>query len=234
MRLLIKNLRPLVLLAVVLLVTLSLILLRNKPRQQQILSFNPPDCFLPCVLGIVPGKTDFYSAFQVLASTSVAHGSHTYGSDFELKAANSGTFDIVVRPTDPRAGHYVSQLFLYTLYPNKFATLGDMLNAGYRPVRVFRSRINGPGGISLLIVFGEDQTIAADVEGFESVNAESPIRYIHVFAREDQGSPLEDVLMIEHWDYEIDWLGYAPIDAYLNQAPQDLQSFLAPQHRKRN
>ena len=175
---------------------------------------------LPCILGIVPGETDFTSALQELASIGTQQG-------IEFKTATEGgtTLFAEVKGTDPRSGRYVSQLLIYALYPNKVTTLGDILNAGYRPVRVFRRRVNGPGGVSLLIVFGEDQTIIADISGYDSVNADSPVRSLTVIAKVDQEWRLGDILMVEHWDYEINWLGFASADAYLSQAPKDLQSF---------
>jgi hypothetical protein len=224
---LIPGVRPrhIIFLATLLLVgTLSVMLPRGRSRQKLILPFNPPDCFLPCMLGIVPGETGFNAAFQQLASTGADPGSHTHGIMFDMKARDGNTYFVVMRGSDPRLGRYVSQLIVYPLWHDKVTTLGEILGTGYIPVRVFRNRINGPGVVSLLLVFGEDQRIAAEVTGYGSVNSDSPVRSLIVFAKEDRNWRLGDYLMIGHWDHEIEWRGFAPMEAYLNQAPPDLQS----------
>jgi hypothetical protein len=205
--------------------TLGVILLRSESGPRQILAFNPPDCILPCMVGISPGETDFSSAFGALASQSVKQGEHVQGAWFELNPTNSNSVYAAIRQTDPRLGHYVSQIYLYTLYPDKLTTLGEMLNAGYLPVRVFRHRVKGPRSVSLLVVIGEDQRIAAEVSDTVALNADSPVSALIVFSKEDREWRLGDILNSQHWDYEIDWLGFAPIEAYLNQVPKDLQSF---------
>ncbi len=217
--------RRIFLLATMLLVgTLGLMLLRGKSRQQLVLPFNPPDCVLPCILGIVPGETDITSALQDLTATGAIPGSHTHGTSFEVKAMNGSTFYAVLRGTDPRLGRYVSQLIVYSLWPDKVTTLGEILDAGFTPVRVFRNRTNSPSIVNLLLVFGEDERIVAQVTGFGSISAESPVFSLTVLAKEDRDWRLGDILMIQHWDYEIEWKGFAPMEAYLNQAPPDFQT----------
>ena len=58
---------------------------------QHVFSFDPTDCYLPCVFGITPGKTTWHEYYE-LATSSVPPEQQTFGgdTDFWLKD-NVGT-----------------------------------------------------------------------------------------------------------------------------------------------
>jgi hypothetical protein len=189
----------------------------NKPSSRPLQNLVPdsPECILPCIFSILPGETDYDDALQ----TMILMGAKQDGSEFTLKG-HLPDLHVEIKRTDPRSGHYVSQVLVYK-YPDPgqvgVINLGQMLDAGYAPVRVFRNRINGPGVVNLLVVFGKEQQILAHIVGYGQVNSESPIEYVVVLAKADQDWRMGDILAVEHWDYEIEWQGFASMDVYLNQ-----------------
>src|SRR5262249_30089787 len=96
------------------------------------------------------------------------------------------------------------------------ATLKDLLSSGYIPRRVFRNRVNGPNTIILLITFGDKQQIIAVVVGTGRVEPMSPIVELIVLAEQEADTLTGDIRMIDHFDYEVSWLGFASVDRYLS------------------
>jgi hypothetical protein len=90
------------------------------------------------------------------------------------------------------------------------------MNSGLTPVKVFRNRVSGgPNTANLLLVLGEKQQILAWVVATGSLNANSPITDLIMVNSQESGWILVEIRMIWHFDDEIAWLDFAPVDDYL-------------------
>jgi hypothetical protein len=91
-----------------------------------------------------------------------------------------------------------------------------MLNSGYIPRRVFRNRVSGgSNSVSLLIVFNHQ--ILAHVSAVDYVEAASPVLEVFAISDEWYNLVLDNILEKWNFDYEIHWVGYAPIINYISQ-----------------
>jgi hypothetical protein len=99
--------------------------------------------------------------------------------------------------------------------PGKLTTLGEMLEKGYSPQRVFRYQVVGPNAISLVVVFAGDATIVAHVVGIGEIGPDSYVPFLTIVG----GHGLEEVLngyilTGASPPLEIPWLGYASGEDY--------------------
>jgi hypothetical protein len=199
-------------------ITAAIYVARTFALQQAIPSFNPPGCILPCIAGVIPGKTDISQAAAII--NSVLPNKLYFISDSGLsfqESPNGHEVHLDFDGIDPREGRYVKQIQASTDGKSKLTTLGAMITAGFVPTRVFRSKVSGPDSINLLIVFGTDQQIIAYVGATKRVSPDTPIENLITTAKESW--ILDDVRMTSHFEDEITWLGFAPIDTYWNASP---------------
>ena len=99
------------------------------------------------------------------------------------------------------------------------------------PSRVFRARVSGPNAVRLLITFGKQEQIAAEIVGYGSVSAESPIYELYLFSQESQPWLLDALRLIQHFDDEIAWIGFASADDYWDIPPKTERVSFPPTDR---
>jgi hypothetical protein len=201
-------------------VTVTIWGIRTFTSPQPIPSFNPPGCVLPCLAGVTPGETEARRAAALIA-LSLPH-TPRFLSDGELSFQESPDGYLVYLDfdsTDPREGNYVKQIEASTGGKGKLTTLGALIATGLTPTRVFRNGVGGPDSISLLIVFGTDQQVVARVGATKIVGPETPIDDLITIAKESW--ILDDICAMSHFDDEIAWLGFRPVETYWNAPPQN-------------
>jgi hypothetical protein len=93
-------------------------------------------------------------------------------------------------------------------------SLRQFVDAGCKPSRIYRVNATGPNAVILLLVFGQYGQIIAVVDGYFSVHADSPIASLWLLPARYSESYLGDIRMIQHFDDEIPWLGYASVEDY--------------------
>ena len=176
------------------------------------LSFNPEGCELPCVWGITPGETRFTDALDIIESEE-PDGQVGEQTMFWMLDEDDNEIYFEIKQNDPRLGFTVSQIRVWTPYEGQIATLGDFLNGGYTPVRTFMGKVNGPGGVSLLLVLDSNSLVIGLHD--DPVSADSPIIELFSLDPETNEVLLADTISMGKY-LEISWIGYAPADDYLN------------------
>lgn len=185
-------------------------------EKSNLLWFNPEGCYLPCVWNIVPGETSMDEAIHII-ETTVPPEQIVYSGLFWITDADGSQIFIEVKQSDPRMGIYVKQIEVNGYIDGEIATLGEFLDAGYVPSRVFRNKVNGPGGVSLFILFDDAQTAVAIFDDF--ISADTPIMDLVVIAENEDEYLLGYRPFQEFFKYEISWIGYASAQEYLDLAP---------------
>lgn len=187
-------------------------------ERPQIISFNPSGCFLPCVLNIYPGRTELSEVFNTL-NTYLPHNQVSRRSELRFDVSiniNDNQFFVAFDGVDSRLGTKVEQIDI-SLLTNKgsIITLGDLINAGYVPEKVFRNRVSGgPNTANLLVVF--DNQIVSRLLATNQINSQTPIVELTLISQQEYSLLLQRILDDWNFDYEISWLGFAPIENYLS------------------
>ncbi len=178
-------------------------------------------CSLPCLFDITAGTTNYLQAAEniknyVPEDQITENGERT--SNLWIYGEDRTKIFVVVKQVFP--SDTVTIIELSTHGQGKITSIGDMISAGYKPMRVFRNRIQGPNTVNLLITFGENEEIIGVVSGSYSVNADSPIDNLFLVDSNYLQWILDDIRTIRNYDFEITWLGYASVDAYINTVSQ--------------
>ncbi len=186
------------------------------PVRKNLVVFNPSGCFLPCVAGVIAGDTDFQRVETIIQS-QVPNAKRINESEFWVSQENTdGRLLLSVQSGDPRDGHYVHRIDLNTMDRSgiTITTLGELFDAGFVPIQVFRSRVSGPNTVNLLLVLGEKRQIIARIAPTGKVEPTTSVISLSVLAPQNREDLLGDIRAIGHWDYEIKWDGYGSIDRY--------------------
>jgi hypothetical protein len=180
-----------------------------------LLDFETSQCRLPCFKGIVPGVTTFGRAAEI---AGLPEGS--WSTNF---ITDQGTqVDVEIRPLMPPDAPSIDEgriayIVLSVEYQNSITLLGKLLDAGYSPKIVYRSRVGGPNATSLLLVLGEEEQILAFVSAIGELSTDSPVYRIVLLSSQDKSWVRDDFRFISGFDYRIDWIGYAIVDEYMAQ-----------------
>jgi hypothetical protein len=182
----------------------------------QILAFNPSNCFLPCVMGVVPGETGWSQTLQIVSSL-IPTEQIINQQEFWVKDPKTGSSVFIsLQREAPYAGDFAKLIELRTDSPNQITSLGVLLDEGYIPSKVFRARTSGPNVIALLLTFENHPELVVVVIGINEVNASSPIRDLFVLAKQSE-YVLEDIRAQGHFEDEITWMGFASVNEYWQQ-----------------
>ena len=174
------------------------------------------DCALPCVLGITPGQTEYSKALEMITTLPQVRLSDI-GGDYWIEGRNNNRIYLRIRRVLPNKDNTVSTVELSTYSSEPIVTIGELINSGLIPIKVFRNRVSGgPNTENLLLVLGENQQVLAVVVATGSLNANSPITDLILVTAQNRGWMLDNIRMIWHFDDEIAWLGFVPIDDYLS------------------
>ncbi len=191
------------------------ILSRDKTERDPILTFNPPGCVLPCVLGVTPGETDFNNAVAILEDSPQVQGINR-GVEFEIEDQQGYPITLIIRRESPLVGNNVGWIDIYAEWNKSITTLGPFLDRYGNPEQTFRIRATGPNVVVLLTSF-ENGSILAEIVAVDQVGPNSEIDHLRIIAPYYVESGLEELTLIQHFDDEVTWLGYAPIEAYWEQ-----------------
>ncbi len=197
-------------------------LLLAKPETEapgnQVLSFNPPGCSLPCVIGITPGKTTFEQALKIAAS-SVPDNQIISDNEFWIEAkGKSIRIFITLELQDPRL-EYLQQITLSTHGNGSITSLGNLLDAGYVPEQVFRSRASGPDTVALLLTFSNQPQVIVQITGYGQVEYSSPVMDIIIVDGKYRPYLLELIRAKRHFEDEVTWLGFTSVKEYQQIPP---------------
>lgn len=190
---------------------------QNPTEKSNLLWFNPEGCHLPCVWNIVPGETSMDEAIHII-ETTVPPEQIVYSGLFWITDADGSQIYIEVSQSVSRIGNYVRQIAVNSYIDGEIATLGEFLDAGYVPSQVFRNKVNGPGGVSLFILFDDNRTAVGVFDDF--ISADTPIMNLVIIAENEEEYLLGgNRLFQEFFTYELSWIGYASAQEYLDLAP---------------
>jgi hypothetical protein len=207
-------------LAIIVFVTVSAVIyfaaLRNSATIRQLLSFNAGDCLLPCVLGIEIGKTPVEVAEGILMSAVPEEQQVSRTEIWILGEDQTTKIYINLVPEDPRLGDYIRQISITAEDRGYITTLGQALEAGYVPSKVYRNAVNPPNSVNLLLVTNAGTPIAFWVSGFNQVDVQSPIVQIIVTKEVSQ---MNAHRVTTHFMTEIAWQGSADVEDYINALP---------------
>jgi hypothetical protein len=172
-------------------------------------------CDLPCVFGVTVGQTLYEEALKIIAERPDANTISVDGQFWIAGESNRQLF-VTVKRFLPAEDDTVPSVELSTHSSKPILPIGELMNSGLTPIKVFRNRVSGgPNTENLLLVLGEHQQIFAVVVVTESLNADSPITDLVLVDSQKSGWILDDIRTIWHFDDEIAWLGFAPVDDYL-------------------
>jgi hypothetical protein len=187
---------------------------RNRDIQSKDynLEFNPESCKLPCVLGITPGQTEINEALDIISSTIPNEQIGPIGT-FWIYDRNENQVFVELHQSGPQHIEFVSQITLLTPYSGNLGTLGDFLGARYHPSQVFRGNVNPPGGVNLLIAFGQGALVIGlyDIQ----ISPTSSVTILYSLDPSFSTDLLNDIIVKGHF-HEISWIGFAPAEDYLN------------------
>lgn len=185
----------------------------------QTLAFNPPGCELPCVLNIVPGVTTKSQAEKILATyTSFQQAADP---DFHHQLIGDAPDRPYIAPQYGSSGtaqnvNMVRIAIGQSTY--RVTTLGQLLAAGHKVKRIFRSNYamgTQDSGL-FLITFDDNEQIIAVIYAFGAFVESSPIPDIYVIGGPDQYATLQMIRLQWHSPDEIRWAGFTSIQYYLN------------------
>ncbi len=203
------------LLVLPIMVGLFVIFFSKQSPEQVVLPFNT--CPLPCFMGIVPGETTFSEAYEIIEST-IPSSQLIWEGYFWIRDDEGTTLYVTIERTDPRAGSYVKSINISSHSVSQVVNLGSIISSGYSPQRVFRNRTHGPNALNLLIVFGADMNLMAQVCAIGAVSPNSSVCDLTIAAPQDKDWVLQDIQVTQHYDYEISWLGFDSRENYLETA----------------
>jgi hypothetical protein len=178
------------------------------------LFFSSPTCQIPCAFNVVPGITRIEEANKIIGTT-VKGGFITTGG--YIRFGNKGTLlNVFLFPTDPKNGNYVQSIKISSDRQNQVLSLGDLINEGYIPHRVFRNEVVANSNqINFLITFGNDDHMIAELSPQDKLNARSAIHNLTFSYAPEADWVLFGELLTGNYRDEIDWIGYADVNEYL-------------------
>lgn len=174
-----------------------------------------PNCHLPCLLGITPGKTTYAQAGRIIDAIAPQVKSDAWGPYF----TDADGAEIHIQLGDSSTNLQFVTLLRVSVYswptqPYELTTIGELMKAGYFPVRVFRVNITGPNTVILYVVFNSDPALIAEIDGYDELLPMSPVTTLI----EDRVPHPPDELM-GYYDIrasEIGWYGFGSVYKYLN------------------
>src|SRR5215470_12823989 len=91
------------------------------PAPQHLFSFDPPDCYLPCVFGVTPGKTTLAKYKELLAS-KVPVAQQAFDSNYGFWLQDDSGTRINFSTYADNDNHLI-QMLMMTAYGGKIVTL---------------------------------------------------------------------------------------------------------------
>ncbi len=194
----------------------------KEPGKHNGIYIGTSDCALPCIFDITIGKTDFSSVANNITSqipTNQIIEKYERYWNFWIYGTDHNKTYVTIKSIFPFPSNSITSIELSNQGQGRVISLGDMIDAGFKPTKVFRNRVSGPNSVNLLITFGKDEQIIGEVSASNSLNAQSPISDLYLANQQYSELLLDDIRAIRHYDYEIKWLGYASVDIYWANPP---------------
>ncbi|MBI5931230.1 MAG: hypothetical protein HY862_18120 [Chloroflexi bacterium] len=187
--------------------------------REQALSFNPPACLMPCIFKLIPGETSYQDALAWV-DENIPSQHHLGPQKFWIED-ESGT-QIFVTLRGYEGVRDLTKIELTTYDKGYIITLGQMLDAGYQPMRMYRGRRVGSTIAKFLIVFDGEQRILAVINADGYIADDTPIISLVMLSNTGRNIALADIQTGWGFDYEIFWQGYGSTRKYLNSPIQSL------------
>lgn len=187
----------------------------QEPRMRTDIYLSSSDCALPCVYGITAGVTK-YSQLKEIITSHVPQAQITdESSSFWVSGDDNTKIFITIKKALPNPTNNVLSVELSTHSEGKIISLGEMLDAGLTPQKVFLGRVSGPNAANLLIVFGDKEQIVGQIAAIDAVDSSSPITDLFLLDPENRSWLLDEVKNTRNFDQQISWLGYGSVTQYL-------------------
>lgn len=212
-----KFLKLVISVVAILIVCVSLTLTVRLFPAPRILDFNPSGCELPCVLDIVPGVTKEWQSQQLLATYTSASDQIEWDFAHQVKGNSPDLPFVGVYNTYP--DRYVVRISVRVQRSKGLTTLGQMVAAGYKINKIFRSDY-AMGTLEyclFLITFDEKGQIIAVVSSYKNIDAASEVTDLYAIDVRDPGDFLGDVLAKWHAYDEVRWLGFTSVQRYRDE-----------------
>lgn len=190
---------------------------QSRTIDTPLLEFETSECRLPCFMGITPGVTTFAEAADIMG---VSRDALTIPMTTYFYTSAGTRVDVEVRagiPWSPMEEAPIWYMVLSTDYREHILSLGDLLDAGYVPVTVYRRNLGGPDSISLLLVLGETEQVIVSVRGIGGITADSIVDRIVLVSEESSEYIRDEIRTIQGYDEKesrVEWIGYATDDEY--------------------
>jgi len=197
---------------VLLLTGVALWLGRLSPSPASFITHNP--CALPCVYGVTPGETSVEQARNVveqLSGGSFSNSPMDGGSlVFQVEQGDVALFGMMSLNVPENT--MISAVGLLPVEESDLGRLGDLMAAGLRPTRIYRSCDTTIP--LMLIAFGDDSRIVAEMPLRDHLRPETPISFMRIYM--DEGDSLSEARLSFGCTVETGWRGFAPSRAYLS------------------
>ncbi|MBI1258706.1 MAG: hypothetical protein GC204_14655 [Chloroflexi bacterium] len=175
------------------------------------------NCEPSSLYGMSIGQTSYRRALNIIADVSAIHVEITDKSTFWTDGLVGNRVYLNLDSVLPYRDAVALELHTYDETP--ILSLGHFIDSGCSPVHTYRINATGPDTVVLLLVFGTSQQTIAAVDAHTSVQADSAITDLWLVPPQSSARYLADIRTKWHFDEEIGWLGYAPIEDYWAQVP---------------
>ncbi len=171
-------------------------------------------CVLPCVYGITPGETEVEQArliVEQLSGGTFSDSPMDGGSlVFQFQRDDLAVFGMMA--LNIPSATLISAVSLLPGDPGDLGTLGDLMAAELHPTHVYRSCDTTIP--TMLIAFGEDTRVVAEMLLGRGLHPETPLTFLRVYP--EGGDPLSESLLSFGCTIEIGWRGFVPRARYLD------------------
>lgn len=181
------------------------------PEQPSFIVQNP--CNLPCVYRITPGETNQDQVRALIAQMAGDNYSHSPvdGGGLIFRMENNGFAVLGTVSLDLSGGDQVRAVGALPIAADDVGRLGDIIAIGLQPVAVYRSCDTTIP--VMLIGFGADSRVVAELPLPRRLRPETPISFLRVY--QDEGNTLGESMLSFGCMVETGWHGFAPRWVYL-------------------
>jgi len=163
-------------------------------------------CRLPCVYGIIPGRTERTAALAIAERISAGNFSLENQSGTFMRIDTGAGVVLGMIAFDLPDSTLVRALGFSPAPESSLGSLGDLLAAGLQPAGVYRSCDTAIP--RMLIAFGDQPQVIAELRLAEHLRPATPVTFLRVFASSD--TTLSEALTSFGCTVESEWRGFAP------------------------
>jgi hypothetical protein len=180
------------------------------PDHPSLITQNP--CDLPCVYGITPGETNREQVLALVAQIAGDNYSEgpVDGGGLIFRIEHNGFAVLGMVALNRSRDTQVRSVGMVPVGEDDLGRLGDLIAIGLQPVAVYRSCDTTIP--VMLIGFGTDSRIVAELPLARRLRPETPISFLRVY--QDEGNTLGESILSFGCVIETGWHGFAPRWAY--------------------